>query len=96
MSSENYMYIGPTVARIGLKGNTLVLGAEPPPQLKSLMELKPIIQTLFVPTSKVAEARRAKARRGTIEFMATEEILKYGREKSEQERKVQSNVRKEM
>ena len=92
MSEENYMYIGPTVARIGLKSRTLVLGAEPPPQLKSLIDLKPMIKTLFVPTSKLAQARQNLERTGSIESLAAEEVLKYAREKLAKEREIRKET----
>lgn len=93
MSDEpNWMYIGPTVARIGLKHSTLVLGAEPPPQLRSLMELKPVVKSLFVPTTKVGNARRAMETRGTIENIAAEEVIKYAREKAIKERQVKKEI----
>jgi hypothetical protein len=94
MSVENYIYIGPTVARIGLKKSTIVLGSTPPPQLLSLMQLKPIIGSLFVPTAKTAEARANMQRKGTLENIAAEEVIKFGREKIEKERKVEPTVRK--
>lgn len=86
--SVNYIYIGPTIARIGLKRSTLVIGAEPPPQLKSLIELKPIIRALFVPTSKTMLARINMQKRGTIEYAAAEEVLNYAKEKAAKERQV--------
>jgi hypothetical protein len=84
----NYEYIGPTVARIGLKTRTLVLGNEPPPQLRSLIDLKPIVAVLFVPTNKVGQAIANKAKKGTIEHLASEEVIKYSREKVALERVV--------
>jgi len=74
--SKNYCYIGPTAAKLGLVKSTLVLGTEPPPQLLSLFETKPMIRCLFVPTSKIATARQNMVREGTIEWMAAQEIVK--------------------
>lgn len=91
MSGDNYCYIGPTVARMGLKKTTLVIGAEPPPQLKSLIELKPMLGVLFVPTGKIAIARKNMERRGTIENSAAEEIIKMAREKMAEERKIRKD-----
>lgn len=88
MVDENWCYIGPTAARLGLKKSTLVLGSEPLPQLKELMELKPVLRALFVPTSKLAVARRNMERRGTIENTAAGEVIKLLREKMAAERKV--------
>jgi hypothetical protein len=95
MSIENYIYIGPTVARIGLKKSTIVLGSTPPPPLLSLIELKPVIGSLFIPTSRTAIARANMRRMGTLENIAAEEVIKFGREKIEKERKVsQPEIRK--
>lgn len=91
---ENWIYIGPTVARIGLKKSTLVKGSTPPPQLLSLMETKPVIRSLFVPTARTAEARINMRRMGTLENIAAEEVIKFGREKIEKERIVSQTVRK--
>lgn len=91
---ENWIYIGPTVARIGLKKSTLVLGSTPPPQLQSLIELKPVIKSLFIPTAKTSEARINMRRRGTLENIAAEEVMKFGREKIERERVVTKTERK--
>lgn len=89
------MYIGPTVARIGLKKSTLVLGSEPLPQLLSLIQLKPVIASLYVPTARVAQARINMRRPGTLENIAAEEVIKFGREKVERERIVNKpDVRK--
>lgn len=89
------MYIGPTVARIGLKKSTLVLGSDLPPQLVSLVALKPVIASLYVPTARVAQARINMRRPGTLENIAAEEVIKFGREKVERERIVNKpDVRK--
>lgn len=87
MNKENYIYIGPTVARIGLKRSTIVLGRTPPPQLQSLIDLKPVIASLFVPTARTAEARINVRRLGTLENVAAEEVNKFNREKREAESK---------
>lgn len=85
---ENWIYIGPTVARIGLKRSTIVLGSTPPPQLLSLMELKPVIRSLFIPTAKTTEARIRMREEGTLENVAAREVIKFGREKIQIEREV--------
>lgn len=89
---ENWIYIGPTVARIGLKKSTIVLGNTPPPQLLSLIELKPVIRSLFVPTIKTSEARISMNRKGTLENIAAEEVIKFGKEKTERERVVKQDT----
>lgn len=88
MSEPNYIYVGPTVARIGLKRSTLVLGSTPPPQLQSLIDLKPVIRSLYVPTAKAAQARINMRVLGTLEHVASEEVIKFNREKREAETKV--------
>jgi hypothetical protein len=78
--NENYIYIGPTAAKLGLVKSTLVLGAIPPPQLLSLINLKPMIRALFVSTEKCAVARQNMDRQGTIEWLATQEIIRLNTE----------------
>lgn len=95
MSEKNYIYIGPTVARIGLKKSTLILGSEPPPQLRSLIDTKPVIGSLFVPTARTAQARINMRIVGTLEHIAAQEVIKFSREKVERERIVNKpDVRK--
>lgn len=84
--NKNYIYIGPTVARMGLVKSTLVLGVNPPPQLLSLMELKPVIRSLFVPTERVAEARKSMVIEGSIEWIAAQEVVKENQRISNEER----------
>ena len=76
----NYVYIGPTAARLGLVRSTLVIGSQPPPQLLSLVNLKPMVRSLFVPTSKLAEARKRMKTEGTIEWMSAQEISRMNSE----------------
>ena len=88
MSDENpaqgavpYMYIGPTIARLGLKQNTIVKGGEMLPQLKSIVETNPVVRALYIPTSKLGAARRNLNIQGTLEhaaaFVVTELAKKY-------------------
>lgn len=89
MSEEevNYIYIGPTVAKMGLKKSTIIKGSIPPPQLQSLIDLKPMIKSLFIPTAKIAEARDKVDRLGTIENLAAQAVVEMGRTRD-------SNVKK--
>ena len=92
MNLENWIYVGPTVARLGIKSNTLIIGSEPPPQLKSLIDLKPVVRTLFVPTAKCSDTRRAMSKRGTIENIAATEIIMYAKEKEAEEKKIERKL----
>jgi hypothetical protein len=85
-----FLYIGPTIARLGIRRSMLILGSEPPPPLKSLIELKPIVSALFVPTSRCREARTNIETAGTIEHKATMEVHKYHQEIVSREKKVSS------
>jgi hypothetical protein len=84
----NYIYVGPSVPIIGLRSRTLVLGSDPPPQLKNLMDTKPMIRSLFVPTKQVSEAIASMKVQGSIEWMAANEIVKYAQERKLKERKI--------
>ena len=90
--NENYphIYVGPTIARLGIRRSMLVLGSIPPPPLKDLIELKPIVQALFVPTTRCREARINVETAGTIEHRATQEVIKFHQEKIAKEKKVSS------
>jgi hypothetical protein len=88
MSEQNYMYIGPSVPIIGLRSRTLVKGSTPPPQLMNLIETKPMIRALFVPTSRVSETIASMKMQGTLEWIAASEIVKYAHDRKAKERKV--------
>jgi hypothetical protein len=85
---KNSMYIGPSIPIIGLRGKMIILGSEPPPQLKSLIQTKPVIGSLFVPTSKVFEAAERVKIKGTLENIAAGEVRKFNSERREREKKV--------
>jgi hypothetical protein len=57
----------------------IIKGIEPPPQLRSLMEIRPIVRSLFVMTDKVATAAESMKREGTIEHEASIEVSKLQR-----------------
>jgi hypothetical protein len=90
-----HIYVGPTIARLGIRRSMIVIGNVHPPPLKNLIELKPIVNALFVPTSRCREARTNVNTAGTIEHKATQEVIKFHNEKIANEKKVSSpNVRK--
>jgi hypothetical protein len=90
----NWIYIGPTIARLGIRRSMIILGSEPPPPLKNLIELKPIARALFIPTSKCREARTNVDTAGTIEHKATQEVIKFHNEMIAKEKKTSGNIRK--
>ncbi len=73
----NVMYVGPTIVALGLKQNTIYRGLEAmPPQLVNLVNVKPMLASLFVPTVKIAEAKKNIMTNGTIENLAFSEVIK--------------------
>lgn len=52
----------------------LILGPKAPPQLKNLMDTKPMYRSLFIPTERLEEARRNLRVRGSLEQLSTAEI----------------------
>lgn len=82
MASEgdNYIYIGPNAGLLGLKKATLYRGPEMPVQLKNLVQTKPIIASLFVPTARTAVTEANMKKQGTVEYLAVQEIVKIVRE----------------
>jgi hypothetical protein len=87
-----WIYIGPTIARIGLRRSMLILGSIPPPPLRDLIELKPIVNALFIPTSRCREARTNVEKAGTIEHKAAAEVIKFHQEKIAKEKKVSRKI----
>lgn len=90
----NWIYIGPTLARLGLKKSSLVLGSVPPPQLQSLIDLKPIVGSLFVPTYRAQTAIIRSRVAGSLEHIASQEVFKFGQEMKDRERKVNKEIRR--
>jgi len=78
MSDEpNFMYIGPTIISIGLKRNTIYRGVDAMPvQLKNLVATTPMLSSLYVPTGRLAEARKNLTKVGAIERIAFNELVK--------------------
>jgi len=77
----NSMWIGPTIVKLGIRRGMLVVGDEPPPQLKNLLDTKPMYRSLFIPTSRITEARERIKVVGSLENLSTLEIQKLNREK---------------
>lgn len=77
--SGNSMYIGPRIPSLGLKARLLVVGLDPPPQLLSLIQTKPLVRSLFVPTDQVSEAIRKMMTRGSLENQAVKVILEFNK-----------------
>jgi subtilase family serine protease len=75
----NMMYIGPTIARLGLKSNTVVKGTEMLPQLKSIIDTHPVVGSLYVPTSEVGRARRNKNVQGSVEHIAVQTMTEVAK-----------------
>lgn len=73
------MYIGPRIPSLGLKARLLVVGLDPPPQLLSLIQTKPLVRSLFVPTDQVSEAIRKMMTRGSLENQAVKVILEFNK-----------------
>jgi len=77
MKDPNFMYIGPSILPLGLKMNTLYRGIESmPPQLRNLINIEPMLTSLYVPTAKLGTARRGLKVKGAIEYLAWRQIIK--------------------
>lgn len=72
----NYIYIGPNAGLLGLKKATIYRGEEMPVQLKNLVQTKPLLASLFVPTARCAVAEQNMKKIGSIEYLAAQEIVK--------------------
>ena len=73
----NFMYIGPTILPVGLKRNTLYRGVDAMPvQLKNLVQTTPMLSSLYVPTVRLAQARDNLKKKGTIEYLAFNTLMK--------------------
>jgi hypothetical protein len=74
------MYIGPTVARMGLKSNTIIRGSTPIPQLKNIIDIQPMVAALFIPTVQVGEARKRMKKKGSLEHLAAQKIIEIAKQ----------------
>jgi hypothetical protein len=77
----NYIWAGPTIPRLGIRKNMLILGSNPPPQLKNFIETKPMYRSLFIPTTRIAEVRENIRMLNSMENISYLEIVKFNREK---------------
>lgn len=83
----NFIYIGETISELGLRRNMMVYGNKPPVQILNIVRTNPLINAVYVPTSRCAEARAAVQIEGSLEniaFRATQAIrdkLKEDRER---------------
>lgn len=75
LPTQNWMYIGPNILRLGLKFNTLYLVEELPPGLEKLVKDNPILATLYVPTSQISRAIANIPKPGTAENLAYSQIM---------------------
>ena len=75
MSDENYIFVGPTIAKLGIRRSMIVLGSTPPPQIQNLIDLEPAVRSLFIPTSECATARIKVRTEGTLENLAVQRIF---------------------
>ena len=71
----NWIYIGPSIAPIGLKQNTLYLSDEMPEALQKIASNKPVVKALFLEVSDLAEAKKRLNKKGSLEHTATQEML---------------------
>ena len=71
----NFIYIGPTVARLGLKKNTVYRTEKPPAALEQFSVTKPFVLALYIPVSALAETRQRLTKKGSLEYTATQELL---------------------
>jgi hypothetical protein len=74
---NNYIYIGPTCPRLGLKQYTLYLDSKPPESLQEYMDKTPLLRSLYIATSDLGTARRNLLRNKTsVESLAYGAFLK--------------------
>lgn len=75
MGKPNYIYIGPNIGPIGLKRNTIFRGDQLPQKFKELADRKPVLRSLFISTRDLAEAQKKLTKKGTLEYVANQEVL---------------------
>lgn len=74
-SNSNYIYIGVSIPPLGLKTNALYLESTLPPTLKRYADVKPVLNSLYVHTSLLAQAKKNIMMKGTLEYTANQEML---------------------
>ena len=73
--NSNYIYIGISVPPLGLKTNALYLESTMPSTLKQYADLKPALNSLYIHTSLLAQAKKNIITKGTLEYIANQEML---------------------
>ena len=75
MGKANFIYVGPNIPQLGLKKNTLFRGEEPPPRLRDLIVSTPVLRSLFVSTTRLAEVKAKLNKKGSMEHTANQAML---------------------
>jgi hypothetical protein len=75
MGKPNFIYIGPSVVGWGLRQNTIYRGQKSfNPNFQKIAEEKPALKALLISTKKLAEARRKLEKKGSLEYIAAEQM----------------------
>jgi hypothetical protein len=77
----SYIWIGPTIPRLAIRKGMLIKGSAPPPQLKNLMDTKPMLRSLFIPTGKLAEVRTRLMVEGSMEQISVKAVKQFNETK---------------
>jgi hypothetical protein len=78
-SNHNYIYIGLSIPPLGLKTNALSNDPNPPSTLASYIAVKPMLAVLYIHTSQLSAAKQRITTKGTIEYIANQEMLAIAR-----------------
>jgi hypothetical protein len=70
----NCIYIGPNVPSLGLKKNTIYRSDTMPDTLSKIAVTRPVVRSLFVSTADLAAATKNLGKKGTLEYVASEEL----------------------
>jgi len=73
----SHIWMGPTIPRLGIRRNMVIKGRVAPVQLRNIIETKPMLGSLFVPTEKITAVKASLKVRGSIHHMAAEYIKEY-------------------
>jgi hypothetical protein len=76
---ERFIYIGPNVPLLGLKGNTIYQSKAMPAELARIAETKPVVKALYVSTDGLMIAMRNLNKKGSLEQLANETMLTLAR-----------------
>lgn len=72
---KNWIYVGPTIPGLGLKKNTLYRSEKPPSKLEQIGMTRPVVLSLYIPTTNLAEVNKRINQKGSLEYTATQELL---------------------